>query len=322
LRAYGLPKGKITEIPPRIMNDLRMEFTGYTIYPGGSPPNTVAGYAALGGKAAFLGKVCNDAGGRSFRNAFASTGVLFPNADHPASPDAMTATCMVLVTPDEIGTVVNCPGVSDRLTVEDIFPDVIAASRLLYLQAHMLYAGTTAAFSRGALDAAHAAKRQLAFSLHDHRMSPKQAALFRDQHKAEANIVIGNREEFESLFDAPFADFQAGAAIMVMTDGEKGAYIAGQGELHHIPPYKLGTRPNTIGAGDQFAAGFLFGYLSGLTLERCGELGAEAAAAILEIAAARPPGSWTHISAKYKADIPAALRRRYDGLQIGKPYEQ
>jgi sugar/nucleoside kinase (ribokinase family) len=242
---------------------------------------------------------------------------LFPNADHPASADAMTATCMVLVTRDQIATVVNCPGVSDRLTLDDVFPDAIGASQLVFLQAHMLFAPTTSAFCRAALDTAHAARRQVAFSLHDHRMSPAQAAVFRDKHLAETNILVGNRDEFELLFDTPFEAFRDGATIMAMTDGANGAYIAGQGELHHVAPHKLGTRPNTVGAGDQFAAGLLFGYLHGLPLVRCGELGAETAAAILEIPAARPPGSWKHISAKYIGDMPAALRRRYDGLYSG-----
>ncbi len=152
IRRYGLRKGKITEISPQKMIELRSEFTGYTIYPGGSPPNTVAGFAALGGKAAFLGKVCDDAGGRNFRNAFRQGGILFPNTDYPAMPGAITATTLVLVTPDDIGTIVYCPGVSDELTQADVFPEVIAASHLFYMQAHFVFSEKTRNFVFPALE--------------------------------------------------------------------------------------------------------------------------------------------------------------------------
>jgi sugar/nucleoside kinase (ribokinase family) len=313
IKAHKLPKGEITEITPQQMAKLRLEFVGYRLYPGGSPPNTVAGYAALGGKAAFLGKVCDDVFGRTFRNAFRAGGVFFPNLDHPSSPHATTATCMVLITPDDVATVVSCPGVSDLLTEQDLFAqEVIAQSRMLFLQAHMLYAPTTRKFARAAIDAARGAGRLVAFSLHDHRMSPAEKTQFLETDLASANIVVGNQYEYELLDSSDLDGFRDSPRVMVMTAGEHGAFIAGQGESHHIFPYMLGTKPNTVGAGDQFAAGFFYGYLHGLPLEACGEMAAETAAAILEIEGARPIGSWSHITQKYAEEYP--IMRRIQNL--------
>jgi sugar/nucleoside kinase (ribokinase family) len=313
IRSFGLRKGVITEISPKTMMELRGEFNGYTIYPGGSPPNTVAGFAALGGKAAFLGKVCDDAGGRCFRNAFRHGCVVFPNQDYPAQPGAISATCMVLVTPDDVGTVVNCPGVSDELTEADVFPDIIAASRILFLQAHYLFCEKTRGFVFPAMEVAAGARRKLALSLHDHRFTREQADSFMKTCARRADILIGNRQEFEPLFGTDIEPLQDSSTLLVMTDGEAGSFISGHGEYHHIAPYLIGSKPNTVGAGDQYAAGFFFGYLAGLPLAECGEFGSETASEILMIPGARPTGSWTHIRDRYLAGRIDEPRAEYRG---------
>ena len=301
VEASGFPKGEITEITPRQMLELRPWVTSYDVFPGGSPSNTVAGISALGGKAAFFGKVCNDTGGRAFRAAFKEIGVQFPTVDHPAGHDAISATCMVLVTPDGKGTVLHCAGVSDELNEDDIFPDIVAASRILYFQAHLLFAPQGVAAITKAERVAIAARRQVFISLHDHRMTRNQAEIFKTEHMPAADGVIGNLGEFQSLFGSTDLEpFRRGRTLMIMTDGPAGVHLAGRDELLHVPPYKLHQKPNTVGAGDQFFAGFSKGYLDGNTLERCCEFGGETASAIIEMTGARPIGSWAHIAEKYR----------------------
>ncbi len=310
VRNFGLEKGRIREISSAMMLAIRSELTDYTIYPGGSPPNTCACVQALGGQAVFLGKVCDDVSGRAFRKGFPPGDVLFPNENYPADASALSGTCLVLITPDDVGTVVNCPGVGDRLSDADMFPDLIRDSKILYLQAHFLFADTSRDAVAKAIEVAKSARREVAISLHDHRMNAERMAIFKDRYLPMTDMLIGNREEFEPLFSQSDMDGAAsGATLVVMTDGANGAYLVGRDDQLHIPPHLLKARDNTVGAGDAFAAGLFHGYVNGLSLMNCGQLGAEAASAILDLPGARPVSSWKDMADKYLQAAPASLRR-------------
>ncbi len=310
LERFGLVKRTVRDLQPAQILAIRSELTDYTVYPGGSPSNTCAGIHALGGKAVFMGRVCDDATGRAFRNAFPAGNVLFPNRPYGKDPRATSGIVIVMMTPDDAATVVANPGVGDYLTEADIFPDLIADSRILFLQAHFFTVDTSKAAVGKAIEAAKAAKRIVALSLHGHRFNPERKTIFLEQHMKKADMLVGNRDEFEILFGQ--LDMKALAdqnRLIVMTDGGNGAYILGRGERIHVPPHAVSAPDNTVGAGDAFAAGFFYGYVNGLALRKCGELGAEAANAVLDIPGARPVGSWKNIADKYLQSAPASLRR-------------
>ena len=299
LRRNGLIKGRGVDASPARILAIRSELEGYT-QPGGSPSNTVAGIAALGGTAAFIGKVCDDAGGRAFRNAFRQGNILFPNADHPAGANAISATCLVLSTPDESVTMVSNPGVADRLTRAEIDPELIGGSRLLHIQGHLLASPECGDTMQYAIDIAHRANRRVSISLNDLYLPQGQNGFL-----SRADFLIGNRREFAHNYPGrDIADFRDSAAINVITDGGNGAYVAGHGNIVHAPAISLvpsaeAAIPSYVGAGDQFAAGFLFGFLNGLNYAQCGRLGAETAAAVMRSASARPKGDWRGIGANY-----------------------
>ena len=313
IRNYGFPKGKVREIQPSLMDALRSDLTDYAIYPGGSPPNTCADIAAFGGKAVFIGKVCDDNSGRAFRKGFApltnAGGVIFETANHPASRREISATCVVLITSDHVATVVHCSGVSDILTEDDIPEPLIQNSKILYFQAHFFFVDTARDAILKAMGIAKSARRNIAISMHDHHMTAAQAEYFRENYLQDVDIIVGNLGEYSLAFpDFDPANFVSDNRLMVVTDGARGAHIVGRRENIHIPPHLLKARDNTVGAGDAFAAGFFFGYGHGLPLQTCGEFGAEAASAILDIPGARPVSSWKEMANRYLSNAPASLR--------------
>ena len=307
LKSCDVRKGGLVEVSTRDLMALRSEITNYKILPGGSLSNTAAGLAALGAKTVFLGKLCNDAGGRVFRNAFHHGGIFFPNKDYPDKPGAITATCLVLVTPDGEGTVIYSVGIADQLNDEDLFPDIIASARMVFIEAHFLIKPESHKIY-SAIEVSKSARRPVAFALHAIGLNDDQRKIMLNHYK-DAEIMIGNRREFKALFgETEISSFRDNKTLMVMTDAENGVFLSGHDEYHHIPPHRLGSKPNTVGAGDQFAAGFLFGYLNGLPIERCGVLGSETADEILEVEGARPIGSWQHIAERYAVEFPAVKR--------------
>jgi sugar/nucleoside kinase (ribokinase family) len=300
LKRYDLVKGQGTELSPHELIFLRSELSSYEILPGGAPSNTAAGVAALGGRAAFFGKVCNDIAGRAFRKVFVDDGIAFPNADMPSGPDALSATCLILVTPDNEATMAYCRGVADHLVRGDIDADIIRSAKLLLIQSHLLLSEQSRDAVEYALQLAPEAGCEIVLSLHDLHLSASGRKLFLDQYYPKAGIVIGNKGEVRELFgDADPVQFKESPTLHVMTDGAKGAWISGRGELVHVPAVNVLMMPNTVGAGDQFAAGFLYGYAHNLSYERAARLGSEAAAAIMQSQGTRPKGSWEGIAARY-----------------------
>jgi sugar/nucleoside kinase (ribokinase family) len=310
LSKRGIEDGAKLEVTPRELIAMRAELPRYDIQAGGSLSNTVAGMAALGASTAFLGKLCDDKAGQLFRNAFRQGHILFPNRDLRASPDDITGTCLVLVTPSGQGTVIYSRGVSDRLEREDLFPDVIRASRLVYVEGNLLTHQESAKVAE-ALEIAHAADAPIVLSLHAiTNLNPTE---FASRYVSQAEIVLGNEREFGLLYGSTdLSRFRNGSTYMVMTAGANGVMIAGRGENLHIPPYRLGSKPNTVGAGDQFAAGFLMGYIHGLSIERCAEFGGEKAAGVLEKAGARSAANELQLARKYIAGRAALPLRSLD----------
>ncbi len=303
LKRTGLIKGRGVEAPPATLLDLRSQLETYTLIPGGSPSNTVAGLAALGGRGAFLGKVCDDGPGRAFRNAFGQGKVFFPNDLHPASPGAISATCLVLSTPDDSVTMAYNRGVADRLTEKDVFLDLVSDSQVLLIQGHLFISAESRDAVFLAAKAAQRAKRKVAVTMNDLYLKPGQDHSF----LREADFLIGNRKEFDANFPGTvLEDWQHGDALFVITQGAEGARLSGRGKLIHVPTVELVpdirvATPNYAGAGDQFAAGFLFGYTHDLSYTECARLGSETAAAVMRAAGARPKGDWSGLAVKYLA---------------------
>ncbi len=259
---------------------------------GGSAANTAAGVAALGGRAGFIGRVAHDDLGRIFAHDLRASGVAFETAPGPATPP--TARCLIAVTPDAQRTMSTFLGAAQELDAADMDDAHVASAAILYLEGYLWDPERPRAAMRRAIDVARAAGRKVAFSLSDAFLLARHGDDFRALlSDGLVDILFANEVEAVALSGA--ADFDAAAAwlageapVAVITRGPEGATVLADGARHAVAAAPVRQVIDTTGAGDLFAAGFLFGLARGEALPRCAELGAIAAAEVISHFGARP----------------------------------
>jgi sugar/nucleoside kinase (ribokinase family) len=207
----------------------------------------------------------------------------------------------VLIAPDGDITMPYSCGVADQLTMADIYLEIIESGKMLLLIGHLLFSKSSKAAAREALKTAREAGVPVALSIHKLFLNKTSKRIFLAEYLDQADILIGNRDEVEDLFGSfRLEDFKDQPNLLVMTDAANGVLIAGHGTYLHLPAFETLPRgKDSFGAGDQFAAGFLFGFIRGLSLEECGRFGNETAATIIATLSARPTGSWRDIARRY-----------------------
>jgi sugar/nucleoside kinase (ribokinase family) len=262
---------------------------------GGSAANTIVGVAGLGARAAFVGKVKDDLLGRAFRHDIGAAGVSF--ATPPASTGPSTGRCYVLVTPDGERTMNTYLGAAQDLHPADIDADMIAASRIVYLEGYLWDPKNAKEAFLKAAKIAHDADRKVALTLSDafcvDRWRDEFLHLMRSR---TVDLVFANEAELHSLyqtsdFDAAVTAVRADIGVAVVTRSEKGCMVIGADGTEAVPAFPVDRVVDTTGAGDLFAAGFLSGVARGADDRACGRLGALAAAEVIQHLGARPETS-------------------------------
>ena len=259
---------------------------------GGSAANTMAGLASFGAKGAFVGKVKNDRLGLSFAEDLGRIGVTYDTAMAQGGPS--TACCIVAVTPDGHRSMSTYLGACRELTPDDIDAAQIGAAAVLYVEGYMWDDERSKAAIRKAIAAAKGAGRKIAFTLSD----PFCVGRYRDEFlhlmKSDIDILFANEEEAKALFEVEsFAPALEAArdwhGLAVLTRSEKGCVVADpSGEVHVQKAESIAKVLDTTGAGDQFAAGFLYGLAHKRDLRVCARLGSIAAAEVISHYGARP----------------------------------
>ncbi|MFD1703682.1 adenosine kinase [Methylopila henanensis] len=260
---------------------------------GGSAANTLAGLGSLGGRAAFIGKVKADPLGEVFGHDIRAIGVDFPTA--AAAGGAATARCFILVTPDGERTMSTFLGAAQALGPDDIDAATVEAASVTYLEGYLWDPPAAKEAFRKAAEIAHAAGRQVALSLSDSfcvdRYRPEFLELIRG---GTVDLLFANDSELKSLYEtgdieAALQAVAADAKLAAVTLGAEGCVVLADGERVAVPAAPVdGAIVDKTGAGDLFAAGFLFGHVRGLGLKRSAELGALAAAEVISHVGARP----------------------------------
>ena len=260
---------------------------------GGSAANTMAGVAALGGKAGFVGQVADDQLGEIFIHDIRAHGVEFLTP--PRSGGEPTGRCLILVTPDAQRTMNTYRGAAHELSAEVIDPRQIRDAAILYLEAYLWRSAGPRAAMNEAMRIAHEAGRKVAFTLSDIAcIKPHRAELLAMLDSGAIDLLFANENEIKALaatddIEAAIAAIQDKVPQLVVTCGADGAMAVERGERISVPIARLGTGVvDTTGAGDLFAAGFLFGQCRGRSLEDSLRIGAIAAAEVISHLGARP----------------------------------
>jgi sugar/nucleoside kinase (ribokinase family) len=287
----GLEKGAMTLIDGPRAEALYADMGPGVEVSGGSAANTMAGLAALGGQAAFIGKVRNDQLGGIFCHDIRAAGVSF---DTPAASEgAPTARCLIFVTPDAQRTMATYLGASVDLGPEDIKEDLIAAAKVTYLEGYLWDKPRAKEAFVKAAEIAHGAGRKVALSLSDPFCVERHRVEFRDLVDGHIDPVFANEHELGSLyavsaFDDALQAVRGCCEVAALTRSEKGVVVLCDGEVHVVDAEPVDKVVDTTGAGDLFAGGFLYGYTRGKGLYDCARIGAIAAAEIISHFGARP----------------------------------
>lgn len=250
---------------------------------GGSAGNTMAALASLGGKGVFVGKVANDQLGKVYRHDIRAAGVRFDTPD--LTDGKPTGSCLILVTPDGHRTMNTFLGACLDLTPGDIDAEIIQASKVVYLEGYLWDPPAAKEAFLKAAALAHAADRKVALSLSDPFCVNRHLDSFRELVSDHVDILFANESEIIALFGGDFDSAAAEAAkhveVAVLTRGEQGATVLTGGQAYHVPAEKVEAVVDTTGAGDLFAAGFLYGYTQGRDPATCARLGAICAGEII-----------------------------------------
>ncbi len=291
LERHGLAKGAMTLIDGARAEALYGAMGPAIEISGGSAANSMVGVAALGGKAAFIGKVRNDQLGGIFRHDIRAAGVAF---DTPAATEgAPTARCLIFVTPDAQRTMNTYLGACVGLGPEDIDEDTVGDAKVTYLEGYLWDPPRAKQAFVKAAEIAHEAGRKVALSLSDPFCVDRHRAEFRDLVDGHVDLLFANEHEIASLyevaeFDQALQAVRGRCDVAVLTRSEKGAVVMRGDELHVVDAAKVDKVVDSTGAGDLFAGGFLYGYTQGKSPYDCARIGAIAAAEVISHFGARP----------------------------------
>ncbi|MEM9572361.1 MAG: adenosine kinase [Pseudomonadota bacterium] len=258
---------------------------------GGSGANTIAGIASFGGSAAYIGKVADDRLGEVFKSDMAKVGVPFETV--PLVGGAATARSIIFVTPDGKRSMNTYLGASVEFSPADVDRATVEAGGILYLEGYLFDKEAAKAAFVHAAEIAHAAGRKVSLTLSDSFCVDRHRDSFRQLIRTQVDILFSNEEELLSLyetrdFDEAIAQLRTETGLAAVTRGEKGSVVIGDGDPITVPAEAVSQVVDTTGAGDQYAAGFLFGVARGLPLATCAHLGHIAAAEVISHYGPRP----------------------------------
>src|SRR5580692_11904521 len=262
---------------------------------GGSAANTIVGLANLGACAAYVGKVRNDQIGRMYAHDIRAAGVAFET--RPASDGPATGCSYILVTPDGERTMNTFLGAAQELMPADIDPAQIEAASIVYLEGYLWDPKSAKEAFVKAATIAHGAGRQVALTLSDAFCVDRYRDEFIElMRKGTVDLVFANEGELHSLyktsdFDSALKALREDVKLGVVTRSEKGCVVSSKDGVISVPASPIQKLVDTTGAGDLFAAGFLFGLVRNAGFENAGRLGGLAAAEVIQHIGARPLAS-------------------------------
>jgi sugar/nucleoside kinase (ribokinase family) len=302
LASHGMTKGGMALIDEPRASAIYRDMGPATKMSGGSAANTIVGVASLGARAAYVGKVRDDEVGRLYTHDIRAAQVTFDTRAAVGGP--ATGCSYILVTPDGERTMNTFLGAAQELMPDDIDPGQIAAAAIVYLEGYLWDPKSAKEAFVKAATIAHEAGRQVALTLSDSFCVDRYRDEFLDlMRKGTVDLIFANESELHSLyqtsdFDTALKQLQKDVKLGVVTRREKGCMVASTDGVIAVPAFPIAKLVDTTGAGDLFAAGFLFGMVRNAGFENAGRLGALAAAEVIQHIGARPQVSLKELAQK------------------------
>lgn len=258
---------------------------------GGSGANTTVGVASFGGSSHYLGRVRRDQLGEVFAHDIDAAGSRFTN--EPADDGPPTGCCLILVTPDGQRTMNTYLGASSLFSPDDVDPDVVRAGGILYLEGYLFDPPAAQEAFRFAASVAHEAGRTVSITLSDSFCVDRHRDDFRSIIDSHVDLLFANEHELMSLYEVDdvevaLKEVRGDVATAVVTRSEKGSVIVRGAERVEVAAEPVQRVVDTTGAGDLYAAGFLYGLARGHDLATCGRLASIGAAEVISHVGPRP----------------------------------
>jgi sugar/nucleoside kinase (ribokinase family) len=295
----GLTKGMMRLIDDVEASRLYAEMPAAVEISGGTVPNTCVGVASFGGKAAFMGRIANDQFGEVFGHDLRAAGVTF--GAKPAS-GLPTGRSLILVTPDGERTMNTSLGTNTELSAAELDPELIQGSKVLYLEGYSFDGPNAKQAFYQAASIARDGKTAVSLTLSDSFCVERHRDAFLDFIREGVDLLFANHRELLSLYQtedlgAACERLRKDCALAAVTRSEQGSLIVTRDRIYEIEAEPVARVVDTTGAGDLYAAGFLFGYARSLDLPVCGRLASIAAAEIISHIGPRPETSLAELAA-------------------------
>jgi sugar/nucleoside kinase (ribokinase family) len=283
-------KGSMTLVDSTRSAHLYSRISNPTQTSGGSASNTAYGLASLGGRAGFIGKIADDYLGRVFGADMDKVGVGF----HPGATSATepTGRCIIAVTPDGQRSMSTFLGAASLLEPADISREAVQSGAVLFLEGYLFDRDEAKAAFKTASQFAHEAGRKVALTLSDSFCVDRHREDFLDLILNDIDVLFCNEFELQSLYQTSYEEaleqLRSDCEFGAVTRDKRGSVVINGHDLVHIEPEPVDRVVDATGAGDQYAAGFLYGFTRGMAIEHCGRLGSMSASEVITHVGPRP----------------------------------
>ncbi len=296
-----LPKGGMTLIDGARASQLYEAMAAGAETSGGSAANSVAGISSFGGRAAFIGKVAKDQLGEGFGHDMRALGAHFDTP--PLTTGEATGRCLINVTPDGERTMATFLGAANLLGPDDVDPKVIEAAKITFLEGYLFTPDEARKAFAKAAAIARTSNRLIALTLSASFVVESFREVLVDFIEQQVDVLFANEEEITGLFETKDFDeavklTRPHVKIAALTCGAQGSVVIAGNETHKVSAEPIDRVVDTTGAGDAYAAGFLYGVARARPYNVCGRLGSIASAEVISHYGARPTASLKDLAIK------------------------
>ena len=287
----NIVKGSMNLVDIKRSKHLHSLVNSRTEMSGGSAANTAYGLASLGGKAGFIGKISADRLGDSFSHDLDSVGVKFFPGVTCETED--TGRCLIVVTPDGNRTMNTFLGAASLLDAADISKTAVQSAAVVFLEGYLFDKDAAKEAFRTAAEYAHAAGRKVALTLSDSFCVDRHRADFLALVKNDIDILFSNEDELKALYQVDSINdglhqLRDNCEFAAVTRNEHGSVVIDGDEVVIIDAEPVESVVDATGAGDMYAAGFIYGFVSGKPIEQCGKIGSIVASEVITHMGPRP----------------------------------